>query len=706
MDGGVTEEVPNGMNSSQNNEHLSAPKSTAASTMAPSMQSEALEMHVEGSGAGEPSIEQLYNNVCEMESSSEGGSPSRESLGSDGEESRIDSELRHLVAGEMEAMKVIEEEEENRSVANALPSAENGTPVRAQSSNSSKKSKKASKSQLESDASVGPNGKASTEEGESEISKPASRVGRRRKSNANPRNGTEDAGLDNPDLGPFLLKHARDLIASENPRRALKYALRATKSFEKCAGGKPSLNLVMSLHVVAAIYCNLGKYGEAVPVLHRSLQIPVIEEGQEHALAKFSGCMQLGDTYGMLGQTALSLQWYASGLEIQKQTLGEQDPRVGETCRYLAEAHVQALQLDEAQRLCQMALDIHREHGEPASLEETADRRLMSLICDTKGDHEAALEHLVMASMAMVANGQETEVASVDCSIGDIYLSLGRYDEAVFSYQKALTVFKTSKGENHATVASVFVRLADLYNKTGKLRESKSYCENALKIYQKPIPGTSLEEIATGLTDVSAIYETMNEHEQALKLLQKALKMYNNSAGQQSTIAGIEAQMGVLHYILGNYGESYDSFKSAIAKLRTCGEKKSAFFGIALNQMGLACVQRYSINEAAELFEEARTVLEQEYGPYHPDTLGVYSNLAGTYDAMGRLDEAIEILEYVVGMREEKLGTANPDVDDEKRRLGELLKEAGRVRSRKAKSLENLLETNAYTVTKRNTVAA
>lgn len=71
-----------------------------------------------------------------------------------------------------------------------------------------------------------------------------------------------------------------------------------------------------------------------------------------------------------------------------------------------------------------------------------------------------------------------------------------------------------------------------------------------------------------------------------------------------------------------------------------------------------------------------------------------------------RLDEAIEILEYVVGMREEKLGTANPDVDDEKRRLGELLKEAGRVRSRKAKSLENLLETNPYIATKRNAVAA
>lgn len=45
-------------------------------------------------------------------------------------------------------------------------------------------------------------------------------------------------------------------------------------------------------------------------------------------------------------------------------------------------------------------------------------------------------------------------------------------------------------------------------------------------------------------------------------------------------------------------------------------------------------------------------------------------------------------------MREEKLGTANPDVEDEKKRLAELLKEAGRERNRKARSLENLLDSN------------
>lgn len=211
---------------------------------------------------------------------------------------------------------------------------------------------------------------------------------------------------------------------------------------------------------------------------------------------------------------------------------------VSNNFRYLAEAYVQAMQFNKAEELCKKTLEIHRAHSEPASLEEAADRRLMAIICEAKGDYENALEHLVLASMAMIASGQESEVASIDVSIGNIYMSLCRFDEAVFSYQKALTVFKSSKGETHPTVASVFVRLAELYHRTGKLRESKSYCENALRIYNKPVPGTTVEEIAGGLTEISAIYESVDEPEEALKLLQKSMKLLEDKPGQQSAIAG------------------------------------------------------------------------------------------------------------------------------------------------------------------------
>ncbi|KAJ0654920.1 putative tetratricopeptide-like helical domain superfamily [Helianthus annuus] len=80
--------------------------------------------------------------------------------------------------------------------------------------------------------------------------------------------------------------------------------------------------------------------------------------------------------------------------------------------------------------------------------------------------------------------------------------------------------------------------------------------------------------------------------------------------------------------MMRSYSDSYDYFTVAVSKLRVID----------------------LLDEVADLFEEAKGVLEVEYGPHHPDTLGVYNNLAGTYDAMGRWEDAIEILEYVVGM--------------------------------------------------------
>uniref|UniRef100_A0A1J3GDY6 Nephrocystin-3 n=1 Tax=Noccaea caerulescens TaxID=107243 RepID=A0A1J3GDY6_NOCCA len=624
-------------------------------------------------GSMNASIEQLYHNVCEMESSDD-QSPSRASFISYGAESRIDLELRHLVGdvgevGERKTETILEKKEES-----------NSNDSKNRGGNLSQKKPGESLSNGKKLAKTSPNRKI-----------PGSRVSSRK--------SPDFVDEESPEIGPLLLRQAREMVSSgENLNKALDLALRAVKAFEKCVEGEKQngLNLVMSLHILAAIYAGLGRHNEAVPVLERSIEIPTIEDGEDHALAKFAGCMQLGDMYGLMGQVENSILLYTAGLEIQRQVLGESDARVGETCRYLAEAHVQAMQFEEASRLCQMALDIHKENGSntTASIEEAADRKLMGLICDAKGDYEVALEHYVLASMAMSSQNHREDVASIDCSIGDAYMSLARFDESIFAYQKALAVFKQAKGENHSSVASVYVRLADLYNKIGKIRDSKSYCENALRIYLKPSPGTPVEEVATGFIEISAIYQSMNELEQSLKLLRRALKIYANAPGQQNTVAGIEAQMGVICYMIGNYPESYNIFKSAISKFRNSGEKKTALFGIALNQMGLACVQRYAINEAADLFEEAKTILEKECGPYHPDTLAVYSNLAGTYDAMGRLDDAIEILEYVVGTREEKLGTANPEVEDEKQRLAALLKEAGRGRSKRNRALLTLLDKN------------
>ncbi|VFQ61294.1 unnamed protein product [Cuscuta campestris] len=584
------------------------------------------------------SIEQLYNNLYDMHIS--GQSPS-ELMGSflsssdeDDDESRIDSELRFLAGADYG-----DPEQETSSCADqkTLPSPAKIDRVVSGKRKPRKNNKKTGSSR-----------------------KPP----------------CSSSSLSNDNLvGSHLLKQARSLISQgENPEKALDLALRALKSFEEEEQQQHSpsskdyyksknLDIVMCMHVVAALYRRLGRIGESVRVLERSIEIPEMDKGPSHAIAKFAGCMQLGDTYAALGEMEKSVAFYAAGLEIQRQVLGENDLRLGGTCRYVAEAHVQAMQFDEAEKMCRMALEIRGHDNNPC--EGAADRRLLGLILHSKGEYEGAIEQYVLASLAVAGvHGQEAEAATIEC-------------------------------ENHPLIASVCVPLADLYHRVGKFKESRYYCENALRVLPKAQP----EVIASGLADLSAIYESMGEPKRALDLLHKANEAYMNVPHNHShAIAGVEAQIGVLYYILGDYSSSYNHMKNAVDKFRTTGggEKKAALLGIALNQMGLACVQLYAINEAADLFEEARIIFEAEYGPFHADTLGVYSNLAATYDAMGRTNDAIEILEFVVGTREDKLGTANPDVDDEKRRLAELLKEAGRVRNRKAKSLEVLLANKSH----------
>ncbi|KAL2515757.1 protein KINESIN LIGHT CHAIN-RELATED 3-like [Forsythia ovata] len=115
-------------------------------------------------GVVETSIEQLYENVCEMRSSDQ--SPSRPSFGSDGEESRIDSELCHLVGGEMAEVEIIEEDEEVQNPENggyhsdsgskkeslAVGKLDNSQP--ASTSTPSAKSRKAYLLQVESEVSA------------------------------------------------------------------------------------------------------------------------------------------------------------------------------------------------------------------------------------------------------------------------------------------------------------------------------------------------------------------------------------------------------------------------------------------------------------------------------------------------------------------------------------------------------------------------
>ena len=161
--------------------------------------------------AFDTTIKELYNNLCELQSSNQ--SPSRHSFGSYGDDkSKIDSDLQHLALGEMHDLDITEDEEEERDVAKP----EDFDTVRPPSAGTTK----SSPSKLDTEKQTG----------KKNANKPSLRLGGNKKktgTTTKSQNGNnEEPSSENVELARFLLNQARNLVSfGDNINKALELSL-------------------------------------------------------------------------------------------------------------------------------------------------------------------------------------------------------------------------------------------------------------------------------------------------------------------------------------------------------------------------------------------------------------------------------------------------------------------------------------------------
>lgn len=115
-------------------------------------------------------------------------------------------------------------------------------------------------------------------------------------------------------------------------------------------------------------------------------------------------------------------------------------------------------------------------------------------------------------------------------------------------------------------------------------------------------------------------------------------------AGQQATLAGLEAQIGILQNMLKQFKPALQSFEKAVAKMKSGTLRNSPLLGLVINQMGITSIELGDVPQAACYFEEAKSVMESTAGPHHLDTLDVCNNLACTYANLERYVISLLIL--------------------------------------------------------------
>ena len=105
----------------------------------------------------------------------------------------------------------------------------------------------------------------------------------------------------------------------------------------------------------------------------------------------------------------------------------------------------------------------------------------LSMICQYK---TSLLYHKEAAKIYTASNNRKAVGKSYN-NLGNVYNSLGQYNEAKEYHEKALIIMKNIFGEEHANVASSYNNLGNDYQKLGQYNEAKEYHEKALIIEKR-----------------------------------------------------------------------------------------------------------------------------------------------------------------------------------------------------------------------------
>ena len=196
-------------------------------------------------------------------------------------------------------------------------------------------------------------------------------------------------------------------------------------------------------------------------------------------------------------------------------------------------------------------------------------------------------------------------------NIGNIYLHLGKPDEALDYYKQALELHRKLAYEKG--VAHNLRNIGTIYNELNQFDEALKYQKGALEIDKKieNEPG-----IAINLTNVGTIYHDLGQYEDSLKRYQEALVIYqriNNKEG----IANIYNRVGLNYSSHGDMNLAIIEYKKALEINQKIGYREGMAsnlgnIGLAYITLGESEKALKSYQEALELFEQMDTLKRKE----------------------------------------------------------------------------------------------
>ena len=211
--------------------------------------------------------------------------------------------------------------------------------------------------------------------------------------------------------------------------------------------------------------------------------------------------------------------------------------------------------------------------------------------------------------------------------------------------------------------------LANMLGVTGNVYRSLGLYDNALKLLQKAyaindsLLGGESPETAKSLNDLANLNFAMGNYESAVEKFNEALQKRKNIYGKKSLEAA--ESMNDLAMVLreeGNYQVSEDLLSSALTIRKKLLSSESPEVAQTMNNLGLLKEDMGDFDEAKKLLSEALQIKEKIYGKIHPSVTETIGNLAFLLQQMGEYEEASNLFNETLKIDKNLFGDLHPVV--------------------------------------------
>ncbi len=323
------------------------------------------------------------------------------------------------------------------------------------------------------------------------------------------------------EAGRLLYETGHYLRARAQNAQAEPLFQKALQIREQIPGARDA-DTASTLHDLAWLYLDQGRYKEAEPLYQRAFNIRKQVLGTKDPHTAYS-LQCLARLYSNQGQYEQAEPLLKDALEIREQVSGAKDANAASILRYLAWFYRDIRQYAQSELLFKEALKIREQvlEAEDADTASTLHDLAWLYQDQRKYDQAEPLFEKALKIRKQVLGARHPDTASTLHALAWLYKEQGHYEQAELFLNEALSIREQVQGPQHSDTANALHALAWLYDEQEKYEQAEPLYQRALTIREKvlspdhPDTKTTLENYASLLRKTNRIEEAVPLEERA-----------------------------------------------------------------------------------------------------------------------------------------------------------------------------------------------